>query len=153
MVKRNGPFQVIDEESSLAPIEPPKRRYSCPNYETCLNLAASLNWDNFSCRGCSGEVDDHLIWRAKQAHRKDSVAKSLCKIPDRVETIFSKEEECARFSNLGLDSLRVEQELSLAKTNAADLDSESPFIGSYPETDFVNKLISHCILKKELKNS
>jgi hypothetical protein len=58
--------------------EPPNRNYDCKHYETCLDLAASLNWSSFTCQGCSGEVNSALLWRAHQNQRKDSVAKALC---------------------------------------------------------------------------
>lgn len=80
-----GPFQIIDTRASLpgdAPVTPPRRRYECSNYETCLNLAAALNWDNFTCRGCSGEVDESLLWRARQAFKRDAIVKALCDVPE-----------------------------------------------------------------------
>jgi hypothetical protein len=61
--------------------EPPRRRYECSHYDTCLDLAAALNWHSFTCRGCSGTVDQTLMWRARQSARKDSVAKALCDFP------------------------------------------------------------------------
>lgn len=85
MIGKPGPFQIIESDGSGdvdQPIAPPRRRYSCPNYDTCLDLAAALNWDNFTCRGCSGEIDGALLWRAKQAQKKDSVAGQLCAIPE-----------------------------------------------------------------------
>lgn len=78
MIGKPGPFQVIESDSLDVPHEPPKRRYSCSCYDTCLELAAALNWDSFTCRGCSGVIQEALFWRARQAHKKDSVAKSLC---------------------------------------------------------------------------
>lgn len=85
MFGKPGPFQVIESEGSGvvdSPITPPRRRYSCPNYSNCLNVACALNWDSFTCRGCVGEVDSTLVWRAHQAKRKDKVAASLCDIPN-----------------------------------------------------------------------
>lgn len=79
-----GPFQIIDVEDvheSNSPIPAPKRRYSCPNYEKCLNMAAALNWDNFTCRGCSGEVDTALLWRARQAVKNEKDLKKILSIP------------------------------------------------------------------------
>lgn len=80
-----GPFQIIDSHAaapSESPAIPPRRRYECVNYETCLNLAAALNWDNFTCRGCSGEVDESLLWRARQAFKRDAIVKALCEVPE-----------------------------------------------------------------------
>lgn len=94
-----GPFEVRNELSvdcspltTLAPRsrstetptpiqELPRRRYDCDNYETCLGLAASLNWESFTCRGCSGTPSDHLMWRARVSARSDSVAAKLLKAP------------------------------------------------------------------------
>lgn len=85
-----GPFQIIEGDDPSpshsaieSPIEAPRRRYDCVNYETCLALAAALNWDNFTCRGCSGEIDQQLLWRARQALKRDSVASEICdKLPE-----------------------------------------------------------------------
>lgn len=84
MIGKPGPFQIIESEGCGnvdAPISAPRRRYGCDHYDTCLNLAAALNWDSFTCRGCSEEIDEALLWRAKQAEKRDSVARSLCQIP------------------------------------------------------------------------
>jgi hypothetical protein len=59
----------------------PRRRYDCASYDRCLELAAALNWESFTCRGCSGRVNDALLWRVGQALRHDTVAKALCSAP------------------------------------------------------------------------
>ena len=84
MVGKPGPFQIIDIEggpSSVSPSIAPRRRYECENYEKCLDIAAALNWDNFTCRGCSGQIDEALFWRARQASKKDVIAHTLCDFP------------------------------------------------------------------------
>jgi hypothetical protein len=73
-----GPFQIIECETLDLPSDAPKRRYSCTHYETCLNMAAALNWDNFTCRGCNGEVNSSLLWRAQAESKKDSVVQEIC---------------------------------------------------------------------------
>ena len=73
-----GPFQIIENESLDSPCEAPKRRHLCSHYETCLNLAAAFNWDNFTCRGCSGEINQTLLWRAHQEMRKDKIIRKIC---------------------------------------------------------------------------
>jgi hypothetical protein len=82
MVGKPGPFQIIsssDQKGCVdSPIAAPRRRYLCQNYATCLDLAAALNWDNFTCRGCSGEIDAALLWRARTEIRKDRVVSKLC---------------------------------------------------------------------------
>ncbi|MBX7143788.1 MAG: hypothetical protein K1X79_05005 [Oligoflexia bacterium] len=85
MLGKPGPFQIIESEGSGlvdAPMSPPRRRYACSNYHTCLDLAAALNWDNFTCRGCCGDINESLYWRAHQASKKDSVIQTLCEIPN-----------------------------------------------------------------------
>lgn len=94
--KKYGPFEVLDKsyenadrplrpfihkvleqkEDSVSP-EPPFRRYDCSLYENCLNLAAALNWNGFSCSGCCGEIDEKLYWRAQASIRKDSLCHLL----------------------------------------------------------------------------
>jgi len=80
-----GPFQIVESEGTGnvdAPIAPPRRRHQCPNYSKCLSLAAALNWDNFTCRGCSAEINQSLLWRAHQAKRRDKVVRELCDLPE-----------------------------------------------------------------------
>ena len=96
MLGKPGPFQVIENEGFGVvedPVAPPRRRFSCINYDTCLNLAAALNWDNFTCRGCSGEVNNCLLWRAHQAVKKDQIVGRLCHLPVPVVCRSEEEEE------------------------------------------------------------
>ena len=84
MIGSPGPFRIIKGDQSGcvdAPIAAPRRRYLCPNYSNCLNLAAALNWDNFTCRGCSGEIDESLMWRARHAMKRDDVVATICDLP------------------------------------------------------------------------
>ena len=89
-----GPFEVrFDDLSQEEPAqdsggkgttpvtETPLRQYDCASYARCLELAAALNWESFTCRGCSGRVNDALLWRAGQAIRRDGVAKAICSAP------------------------------------------------------------------------
>ena len=80
MIGRVGPFRVSD--SSSGDEAAPLRHYGCSNYTICLNLAAALNWDSFTCRGCCGQVSEALCWQARQAQRKDAVAGRICEIPE-----------------------------------------------------------------------
>lgn len=76
----SGPFQVIDSDFDIAlaaPKEPPKRKYDCPNYECCLGLAAALNWDSFTCRGCNGEVNTALQWQAKAEQKRGKMLSAV----------------------------------------------------------------------------
>lgn len=59
----------------------PRRRYECPNYTTCLSLAAALNWDSFTCRGCDGSINEQLLWQAHVASRRDTIAQRICFMP------------------------------------------------------------------------
>jgi hypothetical protein len=83
-IGKPGPFQIIESEvqgSIDNPINAPRRRYDCSNYETCLIIAAGLNWDSFTCRGCSGEYEEGLHWRARQEINKDKTVKKICELP------------------------------------------------------------------------
>ncbi len=77
----SAPDISLEDEPPGPMAEPPRRRYECAHYDTCLDLAAALNWNSFTCRGCSGSVDETLMWRARQKARKDSIAKALCDLP------------------------------------------------------------------------
>lgn len=85
-----GPIQIIEEAVGEASSESnfnhppcgPQRRYECCNYETCLKIAAALNWDSFTCHGCCGKTNEHLLWRAQHAIQKDKTAKAICDLPD-----------------------------------------------------------------------
>lgn len=94
-IGKPGPFQVVEAFGSGevdSPIDPPRRKYDCENYETCLDLAAALNWDNFTCRGCNAEVNQSFLWRAHQAKRKDAVAESICEKLPRIGIHHQNEE-------------------------------------------------------------
>lgn len=104
LLGKPGPFQIIENDgrgSVDSPMLPPRRRYACPNYNTCLSVACAFNWDSFTCRGCNGEIDQKSLWKAHQEMKRDKVADSLCEIPeipivsgtaesDKVVQLFSK---------------------------------------------------------------
>jgi hypothetical protein len=89
MKGKPGPFQarhllsVTDADTSA---NPPERQYDCKNYDTCLNLAAALNWESFTCDGCTGDVDESLCWRAHQAEKKDKLIGRICDLPELTYT-------------------------------------------------------------------
>ena len=82
---RPGPHRAFASDQPASAETPTAgsapRYYGCPNYNTCLSISAALDWEAFSCCGCSAEVDEALVWQARQAQRKDPVAKKICKIP------------------------------------------------------------------------
>ncbi len=83
-IGKPGPFQIIESEVQGHidnPINAPRRRYDCENYETCLVIAAGLNWDSFTCRGCNGDYEQSLYWRAGQEINKDKTVKKICELP------------------------------------------------------------------------
>ena len=83
MTARPGPFRIFTRDEDVALNDSsPDRRFSCGNYNSCLSLAAALNWDSFTCRGCSGAIDETIRWRAKGESRRDASLKSLCNIPN-----------------------------------------------------------------------
>ena len=103
-IGKPGPFQIIESEGHGDldnPINAPRRRYDCINYETCLVIAAGLNWDSFTCRGCSGEYQDPLYWRARQEINKDSVVKKICELPDACMKNESMADPSAKSKNPG----------------------------------------------------
>lgn len=83
--------------SAAAPAVPsaPTREYSCSNYELCLNLAAALNWESFSCEGCCGRVNETLLWQAHQAVKRDKVGSRICDLPE-IKAIDG-DRECEQF--------------------------------------------------------
>ncbi len=103
IIGKPGPFQIIEALGSGevdSPIEPPRRRYDCHNYEVCLDIATALNWDSYTCRGCSTEINQALLWRAHQAARKDTVAGSLCERLPHIGVHESKPEAAAETPDL-----------------------------------------------------
>ena len=72
---------VDEDDPAIGSLEPPVRQYSCGNYDTCLDLAAALNWASFTCGKCKGMINEQLMWRARHVTRKDAVAKALCELP------------------------------------------------------------------------
>ena len=81
-----------DDDPAIGSLEPPIRRYGCANYDTCLDLAAALNWASFTCGTCRGTINEQLLWRARHVARKDSIAKAICELPP-VESLNSSSAE------------------------------------------------------------
>jgi predicted Fe-S protein YdhL (DUF1289 family) len=80
---RPGPIRLsCGQVESHYAATAPDRRFACDHYNSCLSLAAVLNWDSFSCQGCSGEIDEAVRWRAKSESRRDATLKRLCVIPN-----------------------------------------------------------------------
>jgi hypothetical protein len=79
---RNTPTPDLISSARDAPVAAPFRRYDCHNYQVCLDVAAALDWENFTCSSCNGQVDKRLLWRAKHAQRRDPFAKECCDLPD-----------------------------------------------------------------------
>ncbi len=107
--KKSGPFKVQfkavqfkattegtttegnseEPNSRHNPNPSPPRNYDCKNYQSCLELAATLNWDSFTCTHlsglkCSGDINEKLVWQAHLAQRSDKVAKRICELPNIV---------------------------------------------------------------------
>jgi hypothetical protein len=81
-----GPFEVpctpLSESGDCVSTSNPERELvrelDCKNYTTCLNLAAALNWESFTCEGCQGEINQSLTWRASQGAIRDKIVKFFC---------------------------------------------------------------------------
>ena len=103
-----GPFQIVRGSASGAnerPNVPPRRRYLCKNYQSCLSIAAALNWDNFTCRGCSGEVDESTLWKAHQEIRRDKTVRRICALPSIVAYQSEAREEETRAGRPSAENL------------------------------------------------
>lgn len=82
-----GPFEItLNDADADIPEGETARDLDCANYERCLDLAAALNWESFSCKGCCRAINECLTWRARQISRKDSMVKALCGTP-KIETV------------------------------------------------------------------
>lgn len=75
------PAGELPEVADSDPLEIPAREYDCEHYDTCLSLAAALDWNSFSCTGCSGCVNQQLLWRANHALRKNNALRRICNLP------------------------------------------------------------------------
>ncbi|MCB0325370.1 MAG: hypothetical protein KDD69_17425 [Bdellovibrionales bacterium] len=69
------------EQESFERSDVPLRNYDCPNYSTCLGIAAALDWSSFSCKGCVGRVNKQLLWRAHQMVRSNRSLQQVCGLP------------------------------------------------------------------------
>ena len=93
MVKKSGPIEFKENLDSLESMGTyPSRDQKCKNYETCLNLAASLDWDGFDCTNCNKKINEQLIWRAQSVQRKDTLTKKIFPIP-KIRCIVTKKKE------------------------------------------------------------
>jgi hypothetical protein len=101
--KRPGPFVLKSKECRFSEDEiGPERQFNCSNYNNCLSLAAALNWDSFSCKGCSGTIDQTILWRAKAASKKDPSLHKLCDIPNPTVVTVSSQ-------NLSVNSVQTRE--------------------------------------------
>jgi hypothetical protein len=98
--KKYGPFELKESEGDFCP-DDEFRDYDCDCYQTCLGVAAGLNWDDFSCNGCCGQVNESLLWQVRQAQRKDGLIKKLCAVPGA--TCFESDDT----AESGVPSLRL----------------------------------------------
>ena len=57
------------------------RHFECQNYETCLSLAAALDWQSFTCHGCNGRINPKLLWRAHQRLKVEPGLSAYCSLP------------------------------------------------------------------------
>lgn len=85
----NTPLEIKPPNSKKEPI---KRNFDCAQYNTCLTLSAALNWKSFTCAGCSGRVNQQLVWRARQCIRQDKSLACICKLPQINVSVGKKEE-------------------------------------------------------------
>ena len=92
MIKKSGPIEFKENIGSLeSQATYPSRNQSCKNYETCLNLAASLDCEGFDCTNCNKKINEQLIWRAQSAQREDNLSKKIFPIP-KIKSIVTKKE-------------------------------------------------------------
>lgn len=78
LLQRGNPQPAIDPDGEIAP---PARNYDCAHYDTCLDLAAALDWRSFTCKGCCGEYDQQLLWRAQHVLRKNPALAKILSLP------------------------------------------------------------------------
>lgn len=62
-------------------LEAPFRQYDCESYDSCLSVAAALNWNSFTCENCSGCPNQQLLWKAHSKLRDDNPLAKLCALP------------------------------------------------------------------------
>ncbi|MCC6221077.1 MAG: hypothetical protein IT291_07550 [Deltaproteobacteria bacterium] len=94
-------------DSTLEIISDITRRFECPHYETCLSLAAALDWPSFTCRNCCGDTNKKLMWRAHQETRQDDDLATLCELPPLSISDTEVEKSCnAKHSNRAIRAIK-----------------------------------------------
>ena len=73
-----GPFRASENRP---PSVAENRSFDCSHYETCLGIAAALDWKSFSCAACKGKVNQQLLWRSHQRLKADSSLSRVCQLP------------------------------------------------------------------------
>jgi hypothetical protein len=82
MMSKKGPFEASADTNHISAstehtysnqdeIFLPIRRYDCTFYEKCLGIAATLDWKNFECRNCTGEVNTQLLWQVNSKFKDE----------------------------------------------------------------------------------
>ena len=69
------------EKDDEADEDGPFRNFECDNYNKCLSLAAALDWNSFTCEGCSCEINQQLIWRARHRLRSEPQLAKVFNLP------------------------------------------------------------------------
>ena len=110
LASRSGPFRVMEDDLIATVQESSERRsYECDHYISCLNLAAALDWDSFTCQGCKGEFDQALLWQARSAIRKDQLMQEVCELPPAC--FFERRAESVK-DKTGQVTGKVEEEIA-----------------------------------------
>lgn len=61
-------------------VHEPIRKFDCSNYETCLGIAAVLNWESFTCARCQGKVNRSMLTQVESRVKKDDSLRALISI-------------------------------------------------------------------------
>lgn len=77
----NFPKRITENSKTLI-----YRNFDCPNYEGCLSLCATLNWDSFTCENCPGLINRNLMLKAHQKRKACTEFFPLYKLPSKAKT-------------------------------------------------------------------
>jgi hypothetical protein len=78
-----GPHQITRNRKEFQNQEiGPYRRPNCSNYSKCLDIAACLDWDSFTCLQCNGSIDATFIWQMRSKMKKDKLCQRLFSPPE-----------------------------------------------------------------------
>lgn len=65
------------------------RKFDCPRYFYCLDIASVLGWESFSCEKCSGKDPLPVVYLREYCNRLSD--ENFCEFDEEIEPYYVEE--------------------------------------------------------------